>query len=702
MNNLSVIELLLVKATEKRKISKRTLMKSYISLFLAFSILAVTTFSWFTMNDTATVTSSAVEVSASSGLRVNQGEDLSSNIVLSADVKLAEASSVDGRNIFFPTTGTFPDENSNAENKMDTSKMIFREGNVGDKNTKYYYNNFSMQVESDNTEVYVKSYSVTVTTGEGENKKTQVFDGSVRLDTNEAMRNPEECPIRIAFIQDSSQTPVVIDPTAFVSNYAKEYTAVSSINSEGEPSTASSSAEAFSSYYFGANNPLFKVEKAGQSLDATMVIWLEGTGGNCDRYVGGTVEVDIQLESNWKYMETIKFIDETLKDEDEKELPEDKKYWVDDTDCIVVMTYIDARTKKNKAVIMSQSSDYNSDHTWIAALPEDVTENINFMRYNPHEETIWNAWYTRQGINDTNFENPLTDDLRSWTEYKAQPLQENRFVTEDNKTYRSVIYKAIRGNGHGVVQDNDPDKAKKRQTPCLGYWIVDQENNDPIDQTSDWYLTGSFNNWTDKDSNYQFIAGTNKYTLTKELAAGTYTFKLYDDKNTGGKYFAQENASFDNTANNLSLVQSDSKDSGYMTLNADGGRYTFEIDVSNPQNYKLTVSYQTTSQEEREITFIIQDDVDKYNEKQYQLELSSAEIIDMGSKIQGGEGQSYKYEKKVKLAQGVTIAKIHNVTESKSFDISDKTFKSGTYTAKFVSYDTTDSKAIEWYGDFSN
>ena len=113
------------KAAAKRGIDKKQFIISYVSLFIILALLMTATFSWFTVKDTATIDGSAFTLSAASGLRVNQGEDMSGQIKLATDVKLAEASSVDGRNIYFPTTGTFSDT---------TSEMTFREGTVGDKN----------------------------------------------------------------------------------------------------------------------------------------------------------------------------------------------------------------------------------------------------------------------------------------------------------------------------------------------------------------------------------------------------------------------------------------------------------------------------------------------------------------------------------------------------------------------------------------
>lgn len=42
-----------------------------------------------------------------------------------------------------------------------------------------------------------------------------------------------------------------------------------------------------------------------------MVAWLEATGENCDAYEGQNVSITVELESNWKDMEYVTFVDKT-------------------------------------------------------------------------------------------------------------------------------------------------------------------------------------------------------------------------------------------------------------------------------------------------------------------------------------------------------------------------------------------------------
>ena len=135
-----------------KRISSRRISTSYISLFLVVLLITTTTVSWFTIADSAKVNSDAFTMESSSGLRVNDGEDLKNHIRLD-DLLLAEASSVDGRNMYFPLEGNF---------SSTTTNMTFREGNVGDRNKLYAYKDFTLKGDSGVTNVYIKSYSIKV------------------------------------------------------------------------------------------------------------------------------------------------------------------------------------------------------------------------------------------------------------------------------------------------------------------------------------------------------------------------------------------------------------------------------------------------------------------------------------------------------------------------------------------------------------
>ena len=426
---------------------------SYISIFLILLLLLSTTLAWFTINDTAYVDSDTFTMESVSGLRVNDGEDLKNEIKIE-NMILSEASSVDGRNMFFPTTGTFT---------SNTSEMTFREGNAGDKNVNYCYKDFVLKGDSGVTYVYIKSYSVTVDRVVNGETVHEVFDGSTKItyDSHGVPIDQErhaECPVRMSFIDDSANEPIVLDPSALINSYVNKYNAIDSIDENGKATTKESNAESFSDYYFGTGQPIFTL--VGQKpLNVAMVVWLEGTSDACDQYVGQNISVDIELESNWSEMEYVYFVDDTIPDSGKVN---DPHKWINkDKDCFVVMTYTDINAENaRKSVVMKQS--YNNQYEWYAPIPKNIITDISFYRYNLNKEEIYNAWHTFEGV-----DSQLSSTASTWATgiLGANKLQEYR---TNNGTASGTIehtYTARRGNGYGSTT-----VTKERLSPCIGYW----------------------------------------------------------------------------------------------------------------------------------------------------------------------------------------------------------------------------------------
>lgn len=452
--------------------TRKALPLSYASLFLAILILVTGTVSWFSVHESASIESKDLSFDSSTGLRVNDGEDLTNHIKLEKFM-LEEASSVDGRNFFLPATGTF---------SSTTELMKFREGNVGDKNKKYAYKDFTLSGEK-NTKVYIKNYKIVI----GEGAEAITFDGAPEIKTVndqpdgkpiQQVRKPE-CPVRIAFITDSSEKPVVFDPTAIVTQHAKDYNAVNFADDSGNALTAVSTATAFSKYYFNyvTGEPIYTLNDS-RTVKATMVVWLEGTGNNWEKYAGKKISVDVELESNWSEMEYVYFNDQTLNDDDGGGLGQ----WVDKADdngqpCLVLMSYTDPKTKAIKSVIM----DKKQAHLWVAPIPKNVVTNISFYRYSQSEDTIFNAWHT-----NANVMSQISDKVRNdWIgpdKIFKQELETSRKSADGNTTY--TTYTAKRGNGYGYVSETDDKKDEKRLSPCVGYWNYTGDGGEVVEPTT--------------------------------------------------------------------------------------------------------------------------------------------------------------------------------------------------------------------------
>lgn len=434
--------------SDNRLLGRKKLAISYVSLFLVFTLVLVTTVAWFTVKDTASINSQAFSLESSAALRVNDGqEDLSNHLVVKG-FKLEEASSVDGRNMFFPSEGNFKDS---------TSAMKFREGTAGDRNKTYVYKDFKLNADSDMTNVYIKGYNITIVSADGKTVLGK-FDGSTEIIRDDKGVPVEQkvydpCPLRLAFITDSSKTPTVIDPSALIDEHAKNYNAVSSTNMVGSPATKLSSCKTFSDFYFYSGESLFTL--LGQKpLDVTLVAWFEGAYEDqsvYDKYAGASVTIDVELESNYNDMEAITFIDKTRGDKGEN------TPWIKTDDCIVTMQYKDTDATQ-KTVVMKYLGSVDGYNTWTAALPKDVTTDISFFRFSTTNNIIYNSWHTKDNVN-----NELSPTAQGWivNNEDLYPLQESRIVNGN----RSIVYTAKRGNGFGKT-----DNTAQRLSPCIGYW----------------------------------------------------------------------------------------------------------------------------------------------------------------------------------------------------------------------------------------
>lgn len=465
---------------------------SYVALFLVLSIFAVSTFSWFTIRDTATIDSDPFSLDSAAGMRVNKGEEIRNTITVN-NAKLKEASSVDGRNMFFPVDRGYGEEGQS----VDTSEMKFREGTVGDKNNGYIYSDFTLTGQTGGqVEVYVKSYKVQV--HNRNTRKDEVYDGATHItvdDSNKpstylAYQNP--CPIRIAFIRNSAEASTVIDPTAIIDNYADECQAVSSVNSLGSATTTKAKGRSFSDYYFGTGAPLFTLDGL-KSQNITMVAWLEATGENCDAYVDQNVSITVELESNWKDMEYVTFVDKTKGDADNDENTELK--WVGNAGCFLVMTYYDENFANPKSVVMSASkTKVNAEGKpqpieWIAYLPKDKITNISFMRYSKVKENIkldgkkevkvgriYNVWHTTADVNKWIAANNSGKGEKAfnWSHEINREKGLQTYRTTDGTATGKIenTYYAVHGNGYG-----DTPTVAENVAPCIGYWGTTYPNS---------------------------------------------------------------------------------------------------------------------------------------------------------------------------------------------------------------------------------
>lgn len=563
--------------SDNRLLGRKKLAISYVSLFLVFTLVLVTTVAWFTVKDRASINSQPFSLESSAALRVNDGqEDLSNHLVVKG-FKLEEASSVDGRNMFFPSEGNFKDS---------TSAMKFREGTAGDRNKTYVYKDFKLNADSDMTNVYIKGYNITITSADG--TVLGKFDGSTEIirddkgvPVNQKVYDP--CPLRLAFITDSSKTPTVIDPSALIDEHAKNYNAVSSTNMDGSPATKLSSCKTFSDFYFYSGESLFTL--LGQKpLDVTLVAWFEGAYEDqsvYDKYAGASVTIDVELESNYNDMEAITFIDKTRGDKGEN------TPWIKTDDCIVTMQYKDTDTTQ-KTVVMKYLGSVDGYNTWTAALPKDVTTDISFFRFSTTNNIIYNSWHTKENVNGE-----LSPTAQGWivNNEDLYPLQESRIVNGN----RSLVYTAKRGNGYGVTVDT-----AQRLSPCIGYWDYSPSGS-TVETTSPSPTTPTSGGGSVQDPEintgvYLDIPG-NKQWLRNYLTRGEYQpYVVYKYEGKETNHLMQFNSDGSRCTLDNCIAPRGSRVIGFKFVN-EKGNHTLLIPAKNEYIFStpFNVSYEVTN-----------------------------------------------------------------------------------------------------------
>ena len=273
---------------------KKKLLKSIVSLALALIVLITGTFCWYIVKD-ATVTSDAdnFSLSAGKGLRVN-GSGIDSFKSDIDDLDLIPASSVDGRNIFFPTDG---DDFSG-----DTEKITYRSANAGDKNFNFIQIDFDLTAQANNTAIYIDT-----------DKTSLKVKGQNEADSEYNVQSAAALRMAIwAEVPDSEygapSPPIVFNSLAKTVNTA----AVSEVDRATGKflSNDHQIAHQFEDYAVGGT-PIATL-KAGKKTDFSVIIWLEGCDPKSTFNQINTKDIKLELafKTSWDSTEVISFKDE--------------------------------------------------------------------------------------------------------------------------------------------------------------------------------------------------------------------------------------------------------------------------------------------------------------------------------------------------------------------------------------------------------
>ena len=490
------------KASINRKRRKKTA-KSYVSLFIVMTLAIGGTTAWLTAKDGISITSPVLEMKSSSGMQDDQLQSYQTEIAIS-NFRMEEASSVDGRNIYFPSSfknnasdavnatveyrWDFPNSsdngriinfdygstNTNTNMDAQTKALSFREGNAGDKMVRYAYADTTISSSGALTKVWLKGYKVTIGNSVYQDHINLTYNGNTPVE--QVFPADYTCPVRIAIIDDSGHTPKVFDPSAKLSSYVNNTNAVYKIDTEGKAETETTRLDSFSSYYYGTDNPLFTIEP-GKTISLTVVAWLEGTHPRAKEYVGKELTFELEIETNVNEMEEIYLHDWTIGDEHNSVNASQVRTahtwnggnWLSGNVNIVLSYYDNVAESWKTSVMTDAGTDSNGCKQYKTAIPKYVSTQISFYRLSTHGDdvfdgTIFNSWHTYVGVR-----NNLHPNLKGNSNWEILGnLAETRLIGSTNSKY--VHYYALRGNGYSTVAHNDSQRYEKWLSPCIGYW----------------------------------------------------------------------------------------------------------------------------------------------------------------------------------------------------------------------------------------
>ncbi len=339
------------KSVVGRKTSKKQLSLSIVSLILALLILISATYCWYALAK-GTGTAKNLNLTAGNGLRVNDLGDTSKKF--KDDSFLLPASSVDGRNLFFPSDGT--------DFSSETSKMTFRSANAGDRNYDYVQLDFNLTAEANYTGIYLdKSTSL----------KIEV-PSNASEDYKEAAAKAEKA-LRTAIYYEGMDKPVVF--TSQMNPCSVD--AVKEIDRTTGRFLESSKQVAvpFKDYSYGKNQ--LAMLNQGETRPFSLIIWLEGTDANCTSANVMLKQLVLNLKFTTSWDNTVEIHFEDTEGAAVKNLLEEHPEY-----SLVLNYNSKAHNITDLKFTMQKVSAESDNKTWKCNLPDNAYNDLTFQILN--------------------------------------------------------------------------------------------------------------------------------------------------------------------------------------------------------------------------------------------------------------------------------------------------------------------------------
>ena len=344
-------------AAGKRKANKKQLVLSVVSLILTFTVLVSATYCWFALAKGKGTTDN-INLIVGNGLRVNDLGDTQEKF--KDNSFLYPASSVDGRNLFFPADGT--------DFSTVTLEMTFRSANAGDRNYDYVQLDFNLTAEADYTSIYLdKDTSLKIAIPE---------DSSNAYKEQAAIA---EKALRMAIYYDGMDAPVVftsqMNPCSLDAVKDIDRTTGRLIE------IGKQLAVPFKDYSYGKRQ--LAMLNQGETRPFSLIIWLEGSyETNCisQTIMLKQLVLNLKFTTSWDNTAEIKFEDDTENNAVRQLLNENPAY-------SLILDYgmrvYDYNTKTYKTTHMKftmqkETADPNNT-VWKCNLPGTATSELTFQ-----------------------------------------------------------------------------------------------------------------------------------------------------------------------------------------------------------------------------------------------------------------------------------------------------------------------------------
>ena len=433
---------------------------SILSLLIVSAILiTVGTVCWYSIKE-ATAESNLFEFEASKGLRVNDSGVDKFSFDNNSSFYLVPASSVDGRNIFFPTDGTdFSDI---------TNKITYRSANAGDKNFGYIQIDFKLTAQSNNTAIYIDT-----------DKTSLKVKDSSNIFTAQAA-----APLRLAIYSDNpvANSGAPATPVVFNSQTKTIHTAAVSEVDRGSGEYISNGPQVacqFSDYAVGGK-PITTL-KAGKETLFSVIIWLEGCDTKCTytKVNKNDIELKLAFKTSWDDTEVVRFKDESgyIPVVSPSGNPAEHNYYE-----FVKNNYIltgDTSVNNSKTYYiytqgwienLIKNYNYKLNLRYTKSTDSTETSAFNMYKYNGSENE-WSATIPSDMKNKVEFIlSPPTDSTEglTYTFCKSDGI-DGQSAGNDNTYDRGVnclyIVRTAFENMHGAGETSD-------STACWGHWTA--------------------------------------------------------------------------------------------------------------------------------------------------------------------------------------------------------------------------------------